>query len=345
MSVRLLDIAKRAKVSLPVVSSVVNHSRCTAMVSPAKREKILAIAKEMGYTPNAAARATRQGRFNRIAAAVVQYGPPGTSYAPSNGYLDTAINELAERGYSLVFEPLHLDFKTDRFFEPPRLFSELAVDGVLGLPVSGFVPPQVDEQLAGLKASVIWMNRNPEETTKNVMCDEPAGTKILLRHLLDLGHRRIGYVGYKTSHYAGKQRYETVKSELAAAGLDTSGLMVAEHVDFLMDVIEPLLDRRPLVTAMICYNHMAYRTALHCMARRGLKVPDDISLCYFASPWELGMTRFDVTVLVVPEARMAETAVQMLVDLIEEKEFTEPGLLIGTLHSGQTTAPIHTGGI
>ncbi len=343
MQVRLLDIAKRAKVSLPVVSSVVNRSRCTAMVSPAKREKILALAKEMGYIPHAAARATRQGRFSRIAAAVVQYGPPGTSYAPSNGYFDTAINELAERGYSLVFEPLHLDYKTDRFFEPPRLFSELAVDGILGLPVSGLVPVQVDQQLATIKAPVVWMNRNPEETTQNVLCDEPAGTKILLRHLLELGHRRIGYVGFKTPHYAGKQRHQTVVSELTAAGLDVSGVVVAEHMDFLMETMERLLDRCPLVTAMICYNHIAYRTALHCMARRGLKVPDDLSLCYFASPWELGMTRFAVTALEVPEAPMAVAAVQMLLDLIEEKKIIEPSGLIGTLHPGQTTAPVHQG--
>lgn len=343
MQVRLLDIAKRAKVSLPVVSSVVNHSRCTAMVSPAKREKILALAKEMGYIPHAAARATRQGRFNRIAAAIVQYGPPGTAYTPSNGYFDTAIHELAERGYSLVFEPLHLDYKTDRFYDPPRLFSELAVDGILGLPASGVVPAQVDEQLVAIKAPVIWMNRNPEETSQNVLCDEPAGTKILLRHLLDLGHRRIGYVGFKTPHYAGAQRYQTVRSELTAAGLEVSGAVMAEHVDFLLETMEQFLNRRPLVTALICYNHGAYRTALHCIARRGLKVPEDISLCYFASPWELGITQFPVTVLEVPEAQMAVAAVKMLVDLIEEKKVIQSPGFIGTLRPGQTTCPVKGG--
>jgi LacI family transcriptional regulator len=132
MAVRLLDIARRAKVSPGAVSAVVNRSRSNTVVSPETKRRILAIAKKLGYVPNAAARAVRHRQFMRIAAAIVQYGPPGTSYTPHNGYLDAAVNELAERGYSLVLEPLHLDYQGDRFFEPPRLFSELAVDGVLG---------------------------------------------------------------------------------------------------------------------------------------------------------------------------------------------------------------------
>jgi hypothetical protein len=48
--------------------------------------------------------------------------------------LDPAVNELAAFGYSTVLEPLHLDLRDDHFLTPPRLFSELGVDGIIGLP-------------------------------------------------------------------------------------------------------------------------------------------------------------------------------------------------------------------
>ncbi len=345
MTVRLLDIARHAKVSLGVVSSVVNRSKSNTVVSAETKRRILNIAKEMGYIPNAAARAVRHRRFNRIAAAIVQYGRPGTAYIPHNGYVDAAVNELAERGYSLVLEPLHLDYENDRFYEPPRLFSELAVDGVLGLPISGIIPPQVDEQLACLKAPVIWMNRNPEETANNVLCDEPAGARLLVRHLLDLGHSRIGFLGFKTPHYAGKQRYETIAGELIAAGLDTSGLVLAEHADFILDAVERVLTLQPAVTALICQNNLVSRTAFHLIASRGMKVPGDMSLCHFGSPWEPAMTKFPITMLEVPEARMAVTAVDMLLNLIEGKTLGEPPKFVGTLQLGKTTAIPETGGL
>jgi LacI family transcriptional regulator len=207
------------------------------------------------------------------------------------------------------------------------------------VPASGVVPAAVDEQLRNLKAPVIWMNRNPEETAANVLCDEAAGARLLVRHLLDMGHRRIGYLGFKTPHYSAVQRYEAIFSELAAAGLDTSGLQIARHADILPETAEQILNRPAAPTALICLNRMAYLTALHMMAERGLKVPGDISLCFFASPWEMAITQYAVTVLEVPEARMAVTAARMLLDLMEGTPVTESPKLVGVLLPGRTTAP------
>jgi len=337
VSVRLADVAREAKVSLGAVSAVVNGSRSNTVVSSETQRRIIKIARRMGYIPNSAARAVRSRRFHRVAAAVIQYGPPGASYTPYNGYIDSAVNELAERGYSLVLEPLHLDVHDDQFFEPPRLFSELAVDGVLGLPASGLVPAPVDEQLRNLAAPVIWMNRNPEEAVDNVVCDEAAGARQLVRHLLNLGHRRIGYLGFKTPHYSAAQRYETVRAELLAGGMDVSGLAAADPLEALLETTERLFGRPATPTGLICFNRIAYQTAIHVLARRGLKIPGEVSVCYFASPWETVMTRFSATVLEVPEEAIAVTATRMLLDRIEEKPIGEVPKPAGTLHVGLTT--------
>ena len=328
------EVAERANVSLKTVSRVLNDS---SLVAPATRERVLRASRECGYYPHAGARAMRQGQFKRIAAAVVQYGPPGTAYFPKNAYTDAAADALARHGYSLVFEPLHLEFGTDRFYEPPRLFMEFAVDGVLGLPAGGIVPPEVDEQLQRLGVPVVWMNRHVEPSRTNVACDELASTRTLVGHLLDLGHRRIGYAGFQTPHYAGEQRRSAVVSELNDAGLDASAVILADKADLTQQAVEAVLEHRPAVTAMICFHLGVFTTALHVIASRGLRVPRDLSICYFASPWELALTKYPVTLMEVPESRMAVAAVEMLVATLAGQDVAVPEPIAGTLHVGRTT--------
>jgi DNA-binding LacI/PurR family transcriptional regulator len=168
---------------------------------------------------------------------------------------------------------------------------------------------------------------------------------LLVRHLLDLGHRRIGYLGFKTAHYSGNQRYQTIASELTGASLDTSGMVLAENVDFIQETAEHLLALRPAITALICQNNLVFRTAFHLIATQGMKIPGDISVCHFGAPWEPAMTMFPLTMLEVPEARMAVAAVDMLLKLIEGKSPGEPLRFVGTLQLGKTTASPGIGGV
>jgi LacI family transcriptional regulator len=340
LATTLGDIARRAGVSTTAVSAVVNHSKGTAGVSEAKRKQILRAAEELGYLPNSASRATRQGRFNRIAAVVVQYGPKGTSYFPNSGYLDPAVNELAEHGYSLVLEPLHLNLLNDEFLEPPRLFSELAVDGILGLPAGGIVPPQVDEHLARLKAPTVWMSRNIGQHPHCVVGDEEANGRLLARHLIDLGHRHIGYITFESPNYELQQRYRGIRSELQKAGLDTSALLVGPRAACLVDLAERVLARTPRITAVIGFHRGAYDALSHLAMRRGIKVPEKLSICYFASSWQVAWSDYRPTALETAEHRIAATAVRRLLDLIEGR-VPGDGLspIPGTLRPGWTTAP------
>jgi DNA-binding LacI/PurR family transcriptional regulator len=338
MTVRLLDIARHAKVSLGVVSAVVNRSKSNTVVSPDTERRILSIAKELGYVPNAAARAVRQRRFQRIAGVVVQYGPRGTTYSPNSGYFDTAADKLAEFGYSLVFEPMHIKAFSDEFIEPPRLFSELAVDGVLAIPMTGYVPQQLDEKLLKLGAPVVWLNRKSDGNPNWVYCDEAAGARALVRHLAELGHRRIGYLGFKGLHYSAADRYEAVLGEMKRAGLDTSNIVMAEREASMVDEADRLLDVDPPVTAVICYQRRGYDALLHMAANRGILVPQELSIAYFASAWEVIGADMPKTLVETPEPLMAQVGVQILLNLIDGKETADIAQAVpGRLRLGMTT--------
>ncbi len=345
MAVSLRDIAKKAKVSFPAVSSVVNNSRSTVVVSEKTRRRIERIAKQLGYMPNAGARAIQRGSFNRIALIATRYlkerREAGWTNLPS--YLDTAVDILAERGYSLVFEPFDLDFKTHNFLAPPQLFSELNVDGILAVDNAGIVHTHVDELIAGMKSPVVWINRNPGPGFSTVIVDELDAAKQLTRHLVDLGHRHVGYIGVDADHYAPVNRAEGIRHELQSAGLDTQGVLLMPHYGQIRDVAEKLFNLVPRITGLICYNHIFYDMALHLASRRGLRVPQDLSLCYFASPWELDIQLFS-TGLKVPEIEMTRTAVGILMDIIKNKR-QEPVVrsIPGQLVVGETTGRISDG--
>jgi len=345
MAVRLRDIAAKAKVSFQAVSVAVNNRQGTTVLGEATRKRILDVARQMGYVPNAGARAMRRGSFKRIALVVTRclHDRRRAGWTALPTYLDTAVDVLASRGYSLVYEPFDLDFVTHDFIDPPRLFSELDFDGILGIDTAGQVLTHVDEKIARMDSPVVWINRNPGPGYSAVIADEIDGARKLTRHLLDLGHRHIGYIGVQADHYAATQRAEGVRMELEAAGLDTRGIVLMPQNGRIHDVAEEVLNLEPRITGLIGYNFVWQEVALYMASRRGLRVPQDLSLCCFASPWELDIQLFS-TAIKVPEAEMTQAGVELLMDKIKKKrEESVVRQIPGQLVVGETTGPCNEG--
>jgi LacI family transcriptional regulator len=99
-----------------------------------------------------------------------------------------------------------------------------------------------------------------------------------------------------------------------------------------------LLDRIPRDTAVICFQRRGYEVLLHLAASRGIRVPQDLSLCYFATSWEVLPTCYPVTTMRVPEPEMADAGVKILLDLIEGRHSEAyPRSFVGTLQEGLST--------
>jgi DNA-binding LacI/PurR family transcriptional regulator len=339
MTVRLIDIAKRLGVSPQAVSKVVNQTKSTCKIGSETQRQIKRVARELGYYPNAGARSIKKGRFGRVAFVVTRYVNKAKKGVASPGYLEAAVGFLAEKGFSLIYEPFDLDYVTSEFIDPPRLFSELAVDGILALDSAGVVLDYVDRRLTDMGAPVVWINRAPAPEISTVVCDERQGARLLTRHLLDLGHRRIGYLGPEKNHYSAVDRFEGVFAELQQAGVDTGEMASTPRSIQFEDAAGRLLQKVPQVSAVICYNHLVYEAVLHMACRLGRRVPENLSLCYFDSPQQTGIELFS-TCLDLPEMQMAITAAQTLLSMIEGKQ-KEPitAAIPGILHLGKTTGP------
>jgi len=235
-----------------------------------------------------------------------------------------------------------MDSGTYEFIEQPHLFLEYGVDGVLAISLADRMPAKLDEQVKSLGVPVVWVNRTPSEGIIHVDADEVANGRILARHLIDLGHRHIAYVGKYSDHYSSHDRPDSIFAELESAGLSTKGVMRSYnpnwHVyDERTREIDRLLDLNPRPTAIICNYMSLYNEVVLRVSQRRLRIPQDISLAVFVSASEARHAAF--TCLILPEMEMAQHGAQMLVDMMAGKagESTKP--LAGHLQVGKTTTP------
>lgn len=160
----------------------------------------------------------------------------------------------------------------------------------------------------------------------SVGVDERAAGEIATQHLLDLGHERIGFVA-GPEHYLPTQLKEAGReTALRAAGIDPGA--PTAHADFGIDggrhALSELLALREPPTAVICSSDVMAIGALHEAQRRGVRVPEELSIVGFDGIDATTWTTPPLTTVVQPIAEIAATAVETLQRLIEKPTKSVP---------------------
>lgn len=341
MQPTLRDVAAEARVSVMTASRALRDS---SLLAPETHRRVLEACEKVGYRPNVGARATREQRFRQIACVILQLGErTRPSWPVTYCYVNALAEELADHGYSLVLQPFRLAPGNFSFIEPPRVFYESAVDGIIAIASTSQVPPEVHDSLASLKLPMAWLNSGQFKSALCFVSDERTNAKILVDHLVELGHRRIGYVGSTVGHYSAKDRYDGVVAALKAAGLETN-FCVRTALDQVQYACDDVLAHRQRPTAIITFNAQLLQTVQFYANVRRLAVPEDISLACFASPWLMdGVVA--PTFVEVPERTMAQKAVPLMIEQIDSKSSrrTQCHALAGILRQGATTGPPPSG--
>jgi len=175
----------------------------------------------------------------------------------------------------------------------------------------------------------------------SVGVDERAAGELATRHLIELGHQRIGFVAGPQHYLPTRRKGAGRESALRAAGLASDGLVA--YSDFGVAggrvALASLLDREDPPTAVICSSDVMAIGVLQEAGDRGLHVPRDLSVVGFdgiAAEW----TQPRLTTIQQPIAEIAETAVEALRRLIEEPSRPLPHFVFSPqLRVGGSTAP------
>src|SRR5262249_50102854 len=204
--VSIKDIARAARVSHSTVSRALRNS---PLVNPDTRALIHKIAAEKGYTVSAVARSLVTRRTNTIGVVVTSIADPFV------GEVVSGIEEFAlSRHYSVILATCHAD--PDREQRAVRSFQERRVDGILvtASRVGALYLPILAEMQVPI---VLINNQHPGEFGFHVSIDNPAGARAITTHLLDLGHRRIGYIGDRFGLHSDEERETGYRATLQSA--------------------------------------------------------------------------------------------------------------------------------
>ncbi len=306
-TVTIRDVAARAGVSFKTVSRVVNGER---HVVDDTRERVLAAIRELGYSPNAAARAL-SGRRSYLLGLFIE--DPASAYGV--GVHMGALDRCRERGYHLVMESVDTHSPTAAQ-DLQAAIRSLRLEGVI-LP-----PPTCDHagilavvEALGVPYARIAPDGDPDRSP-TVWMDDRAAAFEMTAHLVALGHRRIGFVRGPAGHGASHLRLEGYRAALAAAGLAPDVKLEAPGAfTFLTGVAaaERLLALADPPTAIFASNDDMALGVLSLAARRGIATPEALSVAGFDDTPGARVVWPQLTTIRQPKAELAAAAVDLVV--------------------------------
>jgi LacI family transcriptional regulator len=265
-------IAREAGVSPSTVSRILNG---TARVSDQKRQAVERTIERFNFQPNLTARSLAMGQTHTIGVLTQFMDSP--FYGESMRGIEDA---LADTPYSPLFVSGHWNLKTEQ--ARMRLLNARRVDGLIVL--TGLLS---DEQLihyAQRTPVVVTGRRLSAPKLISLDVDNFRGAYDATRHLIALGHRRIACISGPDEHIDAADRLHGYRKALEDAGLSFAPeLVVPSNFQETggMLAINQLLEARVDFTAVFATNdQMAYGARL-ALYRRGVRVPDDISLVGF----------------------------------------------------------------
>jgi LacI family transcriptional regulator len=308
------DVAARAGVSRTTVSYVLNNVEA-ANISEETRQRVLAVAEELGYVPDAAAQALASGRTQTIGLILPRSQPhpqaSSTHYRIIEGLLEIA----QQSGVRLLVDSVRATQNTHSYLNLAR---NKRIDGLILSDLR--VDDQALSQLVNDTFPIVLLGRLPGVKVSSVEFDNHTGARSAVDHLIAQGHTRIGLITHAPATFTGvRERISGYRDSLAAHGIAFDERLV-RYGDYRAEsgfaAAMSLLESGTAPTALfVTYDGIAMGVlaALH---KRGVSVPDDIAVVGFDDNPLAQFTIPALTTVRLPFEEMGRLAGKMLLDLI-----------------------------
>jgi len=268
----VLDVAKRAGVAPITVSRVINNS---GYISLATRERVESAVKELGYVPNTIARGLRSKRTHTLALIVTDITNPYFTLM-ARGVEDVA----GASNYTVVYcNTDESEVKEEKY---ANILAQKQVDGVLLVPACGNA--DTVKFLQSKDISVVVLDRRVAEVkTDSVRSDSEQGANLLVKLLVELGHKQIAIItGPKDVSTAG-DRVTGYQHALRDAGLlENQSIYYGEfnqHSGY--EITMRAMAQSPRPTAIFGANNFIMIGVIKALRELKLNVPDDVSVVGF----------------------------------------------------------------
>lgn len=317
----LKDIAALCGVSVASVSKALNHA---PDISAETAEKIRKAARELGYHPNAAARALKTNRTYNIGVLFEDESHSGLTHEYFSSVLDAVKNGVESRGYDVTFISQNIGKAKMSFLDHCKYRN---CDGVVIANVD-FNDPAVTELVNSdiplVTIDYIFDNRSA------VLSDNVQGMRELVEYVYSLGHRRIALVhGEHTA--VTRSRLASFHKTCAGLGLNIpdSFILEARYHDPKASAMatRKLLSQKELPTCILYPDDVSILGGMTELESRGLRIPDDISIAGYDGIALSRLLRPAITTLHQDSQALGAQAAQLLIEAIEYPKTYIPQLL------------------
>ncbi len=335
----LKEVARRAGVS-PTTASFVLNDTPGAAIGAATRDRVLAVARELGYLPSAAARSLVTGETKTLGLVILKADLLLVdAFVPQLLY---GLNQVARRsGYTVQVEGIDAvaygDGVPGAEHEDPYL-QMIQARGLDGLVVLD--PRHGDASLARLVdrgTPVVTLGAVPGSDPYRVVSDDAAGLRRATEHLLGLGRRTVAHLTFSPRGRSGTDaRLAGYRAALEAAGLAYDEALVEEtgySAESGADAMTRLLARAPDLDAVTCGNDTVALGAMAALHDAGRRVPDDVAVVGFDDLPFAAQLRPALTTVRTDPVAAGERAMEMLLTLVaggtpERREVRMPTHLV-----------------
>lgn len=304
------DIARIAGVAPSVVSRALNNKYG---VKESTRQRIIQIARELGYYPNSAARSLVTRRSETIGIVMADISEP--FYSQSIKGMEYVAKQT---GYTLLFSNSYENVEQGQVLH--KMISGERVDGLVivgsNIQEKSFISLLLERDIP----FVLVERKFSDPRVNCIWLDNVKGGYMATKYLIEKGHRRIGHIAGNLYFQVALDRIEGYKRALAEAGIDFSQEWVAAG-DFLTHGgYRAMKELLPLgCTAVFVANDAMAYGALRAISEAGLKVPDDIAIVGFDDLEFSSLTNPPLTTIRQPRYEMGRKSLEILTSILRER--------------------------
>ncbi|POH57359.1 LacI family DNA-binding transcriptional regulator [Arthrobacter glacialis] len=327
------DVARAAGVSTSTVSYVLSGKRT---ISADTRNQVLAAIEKLGYSPHAGARALASNRSNVLGLVVPLRDDVNVSVVMQfvAAVVTTARN----------FEQDVLLLTQDDIGGIERVTSQSVVDGLVMMDIEAR-DPRIPLLAKMRKPAVLIGVPDDAHGLSCVDFDFAAASRVSVRHLVELGHRRIALIG---SPQASLERHATYADRVRSgfeeacrnAGAHFASRACEPTSSALVEALQELVTGPQAATGLVVHNEFLIPFLRDTLATMGLRVPEDLSIVAIA-PTDVALaSTVPWTAVSIPAHDIGRTAVEMVMERMHSEKPTEVRLIVPTLVERGTTVAV-----
>lgn len=271
--VSLKDIAEKCDVSVATVSKALNDQKD---IGYATKQRIRTAAEELGYFPNAAARALKTGQSHNLGVLFWDEAGSGLTHEYFSLVLNGLKKEAENAGYDITFINNRFASRKSSFTEHCRTRN---FDGVI-LVCADWESREVQD-LLNSPVPKVTIDYTFRKCTA-VLSNNEKGMEDLVRFVYDRGHRRIAYICGQNFSYVTKDRLSSFKRTMEELGLNVPKeyLREAKYIDIQQSAVETrrLLELPEPPTCIFYPDDTSAIGGMNMIREKGLEIPEDISV-------------------------------------------------------------------